>query len=477
MIFHREKKQNGAIVVMTALLMPVMIAFTGMAVDFGGYYMRKSQLQNASDASALAGAWQLGESSKVDSTVQSYLIENLEDKFSNIQYTADDNYPSDEKTVNYSTTQKTSELDVTLRCNMQTSFVRFFGITSIPVTATSKAQVDDEKLNDDMFKYTMVAGHKSSKDYDPSNWKSLQDESGIWFHTPGVSIAGDIMTNGKINFDQSQVTTLDGHLYADRNLKRAGKMANKDYWLNNTQYDKKFDPDVWASSGWNKGMIEYYTFKDANGNSFMTEKNIGTSSNGRPYMQDVNREDLVTFKDAIDISVENNKDIKRLLKEYKEKSISDREQQHIYYDDNTSNGSYNFSSSHTRIYPALTSNEVSRVVSDKDTSVPVWERYYTRIVVPGDIQVSFENSPKPGDKDLAMIVSLNGNITIPNGIDFNGILYAPNGIITINGTCKVNGSVIAQQILITTPQQEVSGTNSINHKPYISGFRKVSLIK
>lgn len=458
---------------MTALLFPVIIAITGMVVDFGACYMRKAQLQNASDASALAGAYYLDQSSQVEPTVKDYLNKNLQDTFKNITYTGNEEYPSDENTVNYSMDKTTSQLAVTLRCNVQTSFLRFFGITEIPVDSTSKAQVLNEELNDDIFKYSMVAGHKSSRDYDYNNSRST--DYGIYFHTDYVNVTGDIMTNGKLNFDQSRDAMLDGHLYADKNLKNDGKTENYAYWENNKQYEKKFDPSVWGYYGWRSSQVEYYTFKDAQGNAFTTQKNIGTY-NGLPYVQDVDRTDVVTYKDEIDISLSANADIKKLLQSYKDMSVSERESQHIYYDDNASNGSYNFSSSHTKTYPALTSNEVGRVVKDSDTSVPIWERYYTSIVVPGDIQVSFENSLKPGSKDFAIIVSLNGNIHIPNNVEFNGILYAPNGKITIDGTCIVNGSIIAQQILITTPNQGVSGTDYIKHKTYTTGLRKVSLI-
>ena len=47
--------QQGAILVLTAFLLPFIIAFTGMAVDFGSAYVRRSQMQNAADAAALAG--------------------------------------------------------------------------------------------------------------------------------------------------------------------------------------------------------------------------------------------------------------------------------------------------------------------------------------------------------------------------------------------------------------------------------------
>lgn len=54
-------KQKGAITVLTALLFPLLLACTGMAVDIGRLYMEKSRLQNIADAAVLAGLAEIKE--------------------------------------------------------------------------------------------------------------------------------------------------------------------------------------------------------------------------------------------------------------------------------------------------------------------------------------------------------------------------------------------------------------------------------
>ena len=49
------RKERGAIVMLTALLLPVLLGFTGFAYDIGNLYMHKARLQNVADAAALAG--------------------------------------------------------------------------------------------------------------------------------------------------------------------------------------------------------------------------------------------------------------------------------------------------------------------------------------------------------------------------------------------------------------------------------------
>ncbi len=47
--------QKGAVLVFMALMLPIVVFFSGMAIDFGRAYLHKAQLQNAADAAALAG--------------------------------------------------------------------------------------------------------------------------------------------------------------------------------------------------------------------------------------------------------------------------------------------------------------------------------------------------------------------------------------------------------------------------------------
>ncbi|HEX8283010.1 MAG TPA: pilus assembly protein TadG-related protein [Pyrinomonadaceae bacterium] len=51
-----KKRERGSVLAMSALGMLTFLLATGMAVDLGHFYLVKSELQNAADAAALAGA-------------------------------------------------------------------------------------------------------------------------------------------------------------------------------------------------------------------------------------------------------------------------------------------------------------------------------------------------------------------------------------------------------------------------------------
>ena len=52
----KNRRERGSVLAMSALGMLAFLLATGMAVDIGHFYLVKSELQNAADAAALAGA-------------------------------------------------------------------------------------------------------------------------------------------------------------------------------------------------------------------------------------------------------------------------------------------------------------------------------------------------------------------------------------------------------------------------------------
>ena len=69
---RRKYWQSGSILIMTALMIPVICALSGFVVDVGYAYMAKSKLQNAADASALAGGWSISYGREVREKIEEY---------------------------------------------------------------------------------------------------------------------------------------------------------------------------------------------------------------------------------------------------------------------------------------------------------------------------------------------------------------------------------------------------------------------
>ena len=58
--FEKVRNQAGVTAVIVAIVMPILISFTALAVDVGYMHVTKNELQNVADAAALAGAGYLG---------------------------------------------------------------------------------------------------------------------------------------------------------------------------------------------------------------------------------------------------------------------------------------------------------------------------------------------------------------------------------------------------------------------------------
>jgi len=75
--FPRRDDERGAVMVIFALLLVVMLGMAALVVDVGYATQKKRQLQNAVDAAALAGAQDLPNLTAAIATVKSYLSTDL----------------------------------------------------------------------------------------------------------------------------------------------------------------------------------------------------------------------------------------------------------------------------------------------------------------------------------------------------------------------------------------------------------------
>ena len=53
--YWKNKKEKGVIFVTVAIILPVLLAFTGIAFDLGRLYLEKGRMQHMADAAVLAG--------------------------------------------------------------------------------------------------------------------------------------------------------------------------------------------------------------------------------------------------------------------------------------------------------------------------------------------------------------------------------------------------------------------------------------
>ena len=69
-----QRRQRGAVAVIAAIALPILIGFAGLALDGGRLFMQKTELQNAADACALAASRELTCDPSAGACAASYLI-------------------------------------------------------------------------------------------------------------------------------------------------------------------------------------------------------------------------------------------------------------------------------------------------------------------------------------------------------------------------------------------------------------------
>lgn len=123
-------RERGQVLMITALMVPVLLGMTGMAIDIGGYADDKRTLQNAADAITLAAAQDLckpdcASTSQAIATGQAWATKN--------------NIPLSRVTITISGGSTAPKVTATVSKNHEFHFVRAIGITNKDVSARAAA--------------------------------------------------------------------------------------------------------------------------------------------------------------------------------------------------------------------------------------------------------------------------------------------------------------------------------------------------
>jgi Flp pilus assembly protein TadG len=124
---RKQTRKNGQTVMMFAILLPVLLGLTALAVDVSLFYFTWSQMQSAADASVLAAASKLPAAPAAAKTVATtYATTNgmLAAEIATPVVAADGSW-----------------ISVSLTRTTPLYFARVLGLNSVPITVTAKAQL------------------------------------------------------------------------------------------------------------------------------------------------------------------------------------------------------------------------------------------------------------------------------------------------------------------------------------------------
>jgi Flp pilus assembly protein TadG len=121
----RTGEEKGQVMIMAALLMVVILGLAAIVIDVGRIVVEKQRIQNAADAAALAGAYELP-----DSTSQA--------RAKALEYNGKNGVSSGE-TRSITFTNSNKEITVTNQRTVGLTFAKVLGFRSKTVTASAKA--------------------------------------------------------------------------------------------------------------------------------------------------------------------------------------------------------------------------------------------------------------------------------------------------------------------------------------------------
>ena len=421
------KNQKGVFIVFTAVLLPVIFACAGLAMDLGNAFAHRSKLQNAADAAVLVYGhmYYINEESAKNQTVV-YMNANMQGEPYHIDQLLHRQKTNDELMASLYVTE-----------NVETTFMKILGFKTIPVSveATCKIVPKTEKSDSLFNDYVMVAAYDGPVSTNES-WNP--DKSAIYTNCDHIHIKGKIHSNGPIQITNN---VKDGKrtMFVDKGMFSSSLKTDDDLWTH--QWDVSWDHE-YETEG--KGLYindkEIRKRDPANNDPglYRHYARLGYYD-GTNFGQDVLAKD--TYQPKIDISMRKDNEKTKALYEYveglrKQYSLNGEkyaEEGKLYLD---TDGQYN-----------VEKQKWDRQFNDY--------RAYRVVVVDGNITIN------PGqfqsDWEKITVISLHGDIIInaPENSSFKGLIYAPNGKITYYHSIKFEGSMVAQHIMTTASNYEI----------------------
>ena len=476
-------RQRGAIITFTAVLLPLLMACTGFAIDIGSLMSYKAKLQNVADAAALAGVARFGGTkfdsvsyrlTKIPSDISndgSFTITMGETEYKMVEDTStyipdseaevyvDSNTSSKQKlslmelkqedaktTQMWASKDKNNKVNavcylVRLHDTIPTYFMRLFGIEDMTpeVVAVAMAYTEEKKIDDII----------------PEVVKNIVETIPAYY---SESIVGEPFTVTNKEVADFHVRDLE----TDKDYFGYGRFTYfTEYWKTRKGWtdiikEEKFDDDQ-------SKIIAYQDPSDGGicAESIYADEGADVSSLTK-HVYTLNRALMTKGKDE----KEHASEITGLLVD--RPSINDSERAKVrgvvlditgekLSDDESTPLYIRFESEPTKFgtYPTF--------VQSTTVNVNGYQKKPLIIAYDGpDPKRTLEDVPKTDVKKPWVAKSNDGSIsaterltsatvsapyTVNLNADFNGVIYAPFSEITINGNGKINGFIMAGRII------------------------------
>ncbi len=130
------RSESGQAAVLVAVMLPLLLAIIGLAIDGGVVFTARRELQNVADSAARAGAMQIDEQAYRDSAGESIVLDTGAARQVAAQYVA-----SQGRGMSAVISAEPERVVVQVSRDAPTSFLRLVGIGTVRISATAPAEV------------------------------------------------------------------------------------------------------------------------------------------------------------------------------------------------------------------------------------------------------------------------------------------------------------------------------------------------
>ncbi len=206
---RRQRNQAGSVLLVTAMTLPVLIGFMGLAIDLGALYHHKRRMQTATDAGALAGAFEKwrGNDSQIEPSARGGAAENGFGHGGNGVVVTVNHPPVDGFYVGDS-----DYVEVITNQDHPTYFMRIFGLQSSAIAARAVAGGGANSSNcvyvlDPTMEGAFLATSSAQLNASCGIMVNSTHPAAMSLHSSTVITAGDIAITGDYELNSSAVVS------------------------------------------------------------------------------------------------------------------------------------------------------------------------------------------------------------------------------------------------------------------------------
>lgn len=435
-LLSRIKNERGAYMVFFAILIPILFGCAGLAVDLGNGFARHARLQKAADAAVLAAAYVYDKDNVTDlkTVAHTYLEANLY-----ADTAMRDNYKIDKitKRVYGDGTDETKGVLLSLYVsqNVDTTFMRIWGLQKIPVSVEATARlVPDSPITGDpgVFGFTMVAGYSG-----PVDNPGVLNKNAIYINSDNVYIHGKIHSNGPISIDHNNSGDKRS-VFIEKGAFSSSAKTDLELWSHSQNVTWEHENNTGPKDNGfynNDTMLRPPGHQDP---GLWVHFNRFGYDDGTSQGQDVLASN--TYVDKINIAMEKDNSSVEKVYQYVEKYRNEFSSTGGLYRKDESSCKSGEESIYLDTDGHYDSAGSGRGFSEND-------KQYKIIITDGDINVKQGNCNTSWTN--MTIISLHGNVTVnANEMNdrFKAIIYAPNGCVRYYHKVAFEGSIVAKHI-------------------------------